>query len=189
VVVESLKRALRFPVGKVLSVLFALRRKATVVTLSTEPSATGIRAGSAQSSNTQEIRQALVVWLRRKLRRFPYWLEGQLAFTRLTIEMKDLAAAYASLQAAFQLAPHVQNSLEGQLLLGKIYLRSGRVGTAKEIFEDLFGEHPESAEIAEEYAACLLTEKNLPRVKEILSKFSASALSPEGQAVLQMVSR
>lgn len=99
--------------------------------------------------------------LRERLRRYPYWLNGHILFAEYSLALRDVAAAYASLQAAYRAAAVGGNkklAARTLFLLARTYLRAGEGERALAALSELerCAEPPPAHLLAEERAAALV---------------------------------
>lgn len=181
-------------IGLWVSALFSFKSNAVAAkNFHQSPSLPGESLNSAKllarPLTSEAARSEMIEWLQKTLRSYPYWSWGHIHLARYLIASKKLKDAYYSITAAQQLPLSKLADFEARLLLGEVCLRTGDIPRAKETLRSLYEMSPLRAEVAEEYSACLLTERNFPEIQRILSQFAPSKLSPEGNAVLQVVER
>jgi hypothetical protein len=128
-------------------------------------------------------------YLRKTLRKFPYWAVGHLALARLGYRLDDAGLCYQSAQAVLQLhSDGVQNErsdevIEAKFLIGKSHLLRNEYERALATFQSLWLVR-QSIALREEIAACYFGMGELKVAYNWLSDIPASEISPEAQAVL-----
>lgn len=128
--------------------------------------------------------RARAFWVRRCLQRRPYWKRGHLTLARLSLQLDEVATAYASAQAALKLNLSGRSSYEAHLVLGRACLRRGEWSRAIHILERLGASSPPDAAVTEDLAAAYLGAGSYARAAEILSHLPRAQLSAEGLAAL-----
>jgi len=167
--------------SKALSIYFAFCKR--IVLTSVE------NTSQVEGQTRQELSaRALILSLRSILRRFPFWKEGHLEFATQSLIVRDVEAAYASVQGAIQLEGNPPKpSAPIRKLLAICYVRSGDSIQSAALLEDLLVELPNDKELRSELVACCLAIGEYARVRSILEPIPSSSLSAEEQAALVFV--
>ena len=122
--------------------------------------------------------------LRAMLRRRPFWLSGHLVLARLSLELGDLAAAYASAQAAVHLAGGSLVSARAKKILGQCYLRGGDCESAAAVFRDVVAALGDDYEAKEELAAAYMALGDGASAQQVLKTIPDHKLSFQAKAAL-----
>lgn len=171
--------------NKSLDIIYDLRSWASASHLPTQSSQRDhFESWYERSWNLDQARRAeFSQWIRRCLRRYPYWTRGHLVLARFSLDLSDIATAYASLQAVGVLDSGQQHKLVREHLLARCYLSSGAAGKARDILQSLSHERRIPA-ISEDLAAAQMALGEMKEAQVILEGISADEISQEGKTAL-----
>lgn len=128
----------------------------------------------------------LADWLRHTLRSYPYWSEGHLELARIAISNNQISLAYCSLLAVIQLEGKKSlRYLAATALLGKIYLRSGRLEESIQCFNKVLkGSSIRTLQdsVHEDLAAAYIEMKEFDSAIGVFNALGIENLSPSGRA-------
>lgn len=122
-------------------------------------------------------------WIRRMLRRFPFWQLGHKTLGNLSLEQNDIQSAYSSAHAVMLLG----ETTLGERLLGFTYVRAREGKNAIAALANLLKILPNDFELLEELGAAYMLEGDYPKAKEYLEKIPKEKRSPSVNAVIRKV--
>jgi hypothetical protein len=126
--------------------------------------------------------------LRQLLRRYPYWSRGHLRFSELSLQVDDVASAYASGRAALALvAAEGKEAGAAYFILGRCHLRrddwAGSIPHLERA-EQLLGN---DRRVVEELAAAHMAGGDYTRAREYLERIPNPQLTPPARAALEFI--
>lgn len=119
-------------------------------------------------------------WLKRKLRKFPFWSFGHIRLGEVSLDLKDLSSAYASANAAILLG----SEHRGKKLLGTCYLRAREGAKAVRVLTEVCDRWPLQISVLEDLGAALMLEGDFIKAKEILEQIPETKRSTSVNAAL-----
>jgi hypothetical protein len=139
------------------------------------------RAQAAHSTRLAMLR----AWIARRLRAFPRWCDGHLAYGELSLVLADIPAAYASAQV-LRVLPHSKALIfRADFLLARVWVRKNEHETARKILVMLHGANPHHAGVSEELAAVDMSTGDFSSAKQLLETIPAGARSPTAATALR----
>jgi hypothetical protein len=126
--------------------------------------------------------------LRSLLRRFPYWIEGHLAYAEDALARDSIADAYASANAVLYLSestcPHRATA---EFVLGRCFLRRGDWRSAVEYLARAHTNLPNNYSISEELAAAHILGGDYLAANTLLELIPTNRISAAGKAAHSFV--
>ncbi len=125
-----------------------------------------------------------IFWLRSRLSRSPFWINGHLEYAQLSLQCDNVAAAYPSLLAVLELGAKGRVAIEAKRMLGTSYLRRGLNEQACAYFEEVIKARPERFDVKEELAAALMAMRSYKRAGSLLTEIGVDRLSAPARMAL-----
>lgn len=135
-------------------------------------------------AHAESLLRSRAIWIRGRLRCYPYWAAGHLELARVSLRVEDVATAYAGAQATLKLRSTGRLARGARLVLGRTYLRRGEWERAIEVLELLQTTQPDNPAILEDLAAAFIGAGQHARAVEALIRIPQERLSAEGRAAL-----
>jgi hypothetical protein len=126
--------------------------------------------------------------LRALLQRCPYWSRGHILFAEHSLQLDDIASAYASLQGVLILPLSKSRSIRAQHLLAQCYLKRGQSEKAAQILLALWAiSHHEA--IGEDLAAAQMSLGQESEALGVLESIDGKILSQSSHTALTYLKR
>jgi len=136
---------------------------------------------------SDQLQTQLSELIRRELRKNPTWIRGHLELAELSLQLNDVATAYASAHAVLQLASSGKNFGQAKYVLARAFLRRADAAQALPLFLEANAYLGENLLFKEDLAACYMANEDFAGAYSILSGLPDDKLSSASKAALQFV--
>ena len=126
--------------------------------------------------------------LRNRLRRWPYWINGQLQLAKIALAVNDIPLSFAATHCVEQLALDRRYIDVAKFIRAKCYLRSGEPQKALSLIDDLLKDSDlDLVELTEDKAASFMALDQNDLALEALRSIGKESLSQEGKTALKFL--
>ncbi len=140
-----------------------------------------------QDPPSDAIKENYTGFLKDRLKRFPFWYKGHLDYSQLALAKKDIGAAYASAQAALNLAGSKSQSAAAKKMLAACHLLAGENDQAIALLQEVV-QHDQSLPVLEDLAAAYIAAGTFLKAKELFEQIGISKLNPTARAAYDFAS-
>ncbi|NDC37072.1 MAG: tetratricopeptide repeat protein [Proteobacteria bacterium] len=126
-------------------------------------------------------------FMRRLLRRTPYWSTGHLWLAEQAFFQNRIEVAFCEAQAVLALSNTQREVAAAQRVVARCHLKSGDYSAARALLSALVSTAPTAWDIREDFAATLLQQGDFDSAASELRAIPSEQLSGEGRAALDFV--
>lgn len=131
-----------------------------------------------------------ILFLRKRLRKVPYWTRGHLELGKVSLSQKDFSLAYSSSLAVQKLEPSGELWAEAVLLQAKSHLQSGDAHSALSCLMKLKGKRSKvELDVLEEFGATYIALDDPKNASEVLNAIPQDKRTMTCVAALEYLSR